>query len=56
MKNFRTIEVTVPYGEFFEASCHVCDLHTNDFMLIDYSNKEEPICLNCKQEKVDSFP
>ena len=51
MNKIRTIEVTVPVNEIFEGYCYVCDLQTNDKTLIDYNNKEEPICLNCKQKK-----
>jgi hypothetical protein len=51
VNKIRTIEVTVPVNEIFEGYCYVCDLQTNDKTLIDYNNKEEPICLNCKQKK-----
>jgi len=47
-KPIRTIEVSVPSNEIFEGYCHKCDLQTNDMTLIDYTNKEEPVCLNCK--------
>jgi len=50
MKVIRTIEITVPSNEIFEGYCYKCDLQTNDTLLIDYSNKENPICLNCKEE------
>ena len=51
MRTIRTIEITVPVNEDFEGYCYICDLQTNDKTLIDYTNKEEPICLNCKKDK-----
>ena len=50
MRIIRAVEITVPSNEIFEGYCYKCDLQTNDKTLIDYSNKENPICLNCKEE------
>ena len=50
IKPIRIIEITVPSNEIFESYCYKCDLQTNDKSLIDYSDKENPVCLNCKKE------
>ena len=51
MTKIRTVEITVPSNEIFGGYCHKCDLQTNDITLIDYSDHENPICLNCKEVK-----
>jgi len=47
-----TIDVSVPFNEIFEGYCHKCGLQSNDITLFDYTN-EEPVCLNCKKDKVE---